>query len=163
MALDDDVLEQIAEAGFHGTLVSAVHFEVVGHGALLAHVAVGMNEHHAGGIAELRAARRQLSERREACVGRGQILLAGTNIAARATRARTARRSAPTHARVARACSESSVCRVRLIDSVAAACVGVYLCAFAAHVVFFDLELREHLADPLVLGRGVLRGMPAAW
>ena len=81
VALDDDVLQQVAEARFHRTLVAAVHVEVVGHRALLADVAVGLHQHHARGIAELGAARGELLERRQPRLDAGQLLLARADVA----------------------------------------------------------------------------------
>ena len=52
MALHDDVLEEVAQAGFHGTFVTPVDIEVVGHGALLSDLAVGLHEDHSGRVAE---------------------------------------------------------------------------------------------------------------
>ena len=49
--LDDDVLEQIAEAGFDGALVAGVDLEIVGDGALLIDLAVGLREDGSGRIA----------------------------------------------------------------------------------------------------------------
>ena len=77
VALDDDVLQQVAEAGLDGALVAAVDVEVVGDGALLADVSVGLHEHHPRGVAELAARLAlELLERRQARLDAGQLLLA---------------------------------------------------------------------------------------
>jgi hypothetical protein len=81
VALDDDVLEQIAEARLDRALVATVHVEVVGDRALLANVAVRLHEHHARRITELRAAGGQFLERGEPRFGRGEFLLARADVA----------------------------------------------------------------------------------
>ena len=47
VALDDHVLQQVAEARLDGALVAAVDLDVVGDGAELPHLAVGLHQHHA--------------------------------------------------------------------------------------------------------------------
>ena len=75
LALDDDVLEQVAEVGLDGTLAAGVHLEVVGDGALLAHLAVGLRKDRSGGVAELGTARFQFLERLQAGAEAGEIVL----------------------------------------------------------------------------------------
>ena len=79
--IDHDVLQQLAEAGFHRPLVGRVHIQTVGHGAALADAPVGLAQHHAGGVAEFRAARRQLLERRQPRLERRRLLLARAHVA----------------------------------------------------------------------------------
>ena len=61
--LDDDVLEQIAEAGLDGALVAGLDLEVVGDRALLVDLAVGLHEHGARRVAVAGARRVELLER----------------------------------------------------------------------------------------------------
>ena len=81
MTLDDNVLEQFAETGFDRALVAAIDINVVSDRALLADVAVGLHEHHPGGIAEVGAARRQLLQRGQPRFDGGQFLLARAHLA----------------------------------------------------------------------------------
>ena len=161
VALDDDVLQQVAEAGFDRALVAAVDVEVVGHRALLADVAVGLHEHHARRVAELGAARRELLERRQPRLDAGQLLLARRARRARATRARAravassdsrARALEPRRARAPSARARSA--------SAAAARSASTVSRLAAQIVLLDVELAERLADALVLRRRVLHRVP---
>ena len=73
---DDHILKQIAEACFNGTLVAPIDVEIVGHRALLANVAVGLDQYHPGRVAELGAARSRFLQRRQAGFdGRNLLLL----------------------------------------------------------------------------------------
>ena len=56
VAFHDDVLQQVAKAGFHGSLVAPVDLDVVRDRPLLANLSVGLDEHHPRRIAEFRAA-----------------------------------------------------------------------------------------------------------
>ena len=101
--LDDHVLEQVAETGFDRALVAAVDLEIVGHRALLTDVAVGLHEHHPGGVAEIRTAGASSSSDASRRLDGGQLLLARAHVsrapfvlASRASRAPTAAiRAAP--------------------------------------------------------------------
>src|SRR5262245_24369846 len=81
VALDDDMFEQIAETGFDGALVAAIDIHVVGHGALLTDVAVGLHQHHAGRVAEIRPARGKFLQRRQPRLDGGQFLFASAKLA----------------------------------------------------------------------------------
>src|SRR5262245_2129541 len=76
VALDDDVLEQIAETGFDRAFIASIDFEVIGDGALLANVAVGLNQHHPRRVAELASSRDELFERGQPRFQCREILLA---------------------------------------------------------------------------------------
>src|SRR5687767_14043565 len=76
VTLDDDVLEEVAEACFDRALVAAVDVEIIRDGALLTHLAVGLHQHHPGGVAELTAGGVELDQRRQARFAAGQLLLA---------------------------------------------------------------------------------------
>ena len=104
--LDDDVLEQIAEAGFDRALVPGLDLEVIGDRALLADLAVGLREH--GARARRRTRRGRLrAPRATSAAPRGRRARARARApTARATRARCARwpariRAPPARSRVA--------------------------------------------------------------
>ena len=80
MPLDDDVLQQIAETGLDRALVAGIDLEIVGNRTLLSDVAVGLYQHHACGVAELGAARRDLLQRGQAGFVRGELLLAAAHV-----------------------------------------------------------------------------------
>ena len=94
--LDDDVLQQIAEAGLDRALVAAVDVEIVGHGALLPDVSVGLHEHHPRRVAEVAAAGRQLLERRQPRLDAASSCSRVADVARARARARRARSPAPT-------------------------------------------------------------------
>ena len=99
VALDDDVLEQIAEAGLDRALVTAVDLEIVGDGTLLPDVAVGVHEDHAGGVAELRAAGRRAPRARRGGLRRPPAPVPSCGSHGRAARARRAPPSVPLRVR----------------------------------------------------------------
>ena len=76
-AVHDDVLEQVAKTRLDRPLVAVIHLEVVGHRALLAHLAVGLGEHGSRGIAVACARSFELLERPETRLEAGHLLLAG--------------------------------------------------------------------------------------
>jgi hypothetical protein len=75
-ALDQHVLQQVAEAGFDGTLVARLDLEEVGQRAHLSDAAVGVDQHHAGGVGEPGAVVVEFLERPQAGGEPGQVLLA---------------------------------------------------------------------------------------
>ena len=81
MALDDNVLKQVAETGLDRALVAAVDLEVIRDGALLADVTVRLDQDRPRGIAELGPAGGQLLERGQTRVERGELLLAHADLA----------------------------------------------------------------------------------
>src|SRR5687768_3175121 len=81
MPLDDDMLEQLTETRFHGALVTTVHLEVVRNRALLAHVPVGLHEHHPRSVAKPGPARFELLERGQPRLDARQLLLARPDMA----------------------------------------------------------------------------------
>src|SRR5262249_57227851 len=99
-AFDDDVLEEIAEAGLDGALVACLDLEVVGDGALLIHRAVGLHEYGSRGIAIPGARGVELFERlqtrlepRELVLARAHRSRAPLVLDARAGELRLARRA----------------------------------------------------------------------
>ena len=50
------VLQQVAKAGFHGSLVASVDLDVIRDRPLLAHLSIGLDEHHPRGVAKFRTA-----------------------------------------------------------------------------------------------------------
>src|SRR6185503_9808163 len=157
--LDDDVLEQLAEARLHRALVAPVDVEVVGDGALLPDVAVGLHEHHARRVAELAARGDQLFERGEPGLESGEVLLARTH---------------PARAGVVFAASRGERCLLlgvphpdrvqRLVRAAQRVARGDAVRLDFLHldedVGFLDVELGERLADAAPLRRGVLHRVP---
>ena len=78
---DDDVLEQVRAAGVHGALVARFDLEVVGDGALLIHLAVGVGEDGAGRVAETGAGGVQLFEGGQPGRHPRKLVLARTHLA----------------------------------------------------------------------------------
>ena len=76
VVLDDDMLQEIAEAGFCGALVAALDLEIIGNGTLLVDLAVGPHQNHPSRVTESRAARLELFERRQPGAEAGELLLA---------------------------------------------------------------------------------------
>ena len=77
-ALDDDVLEEIAEVGFDGALVPWLDFEVVGHCSMRGDAAVGLGQHGARGVAVLGAPGLQLLKGLEPRIETGQFVFPGS-------------------------------------------------------------------------------------
>ena len=98
MSLHDDVLEQLAGAGFDRPLVVPVHLEVVRDRAELADL-VGrrFGEDQAGAVAVLRARRVELLERLQPRRDAGQLVLDAAQLATSARRGRRARPPARCH------------------------------------------------------------------
>ncbi len=76
VAVDDHVLEQIAERRFDGAFVLGLHLEVVGEGAALADRRIGAREQHPRAVAEGRPRAFDLLEREQAGAGAGEIVFA---------------------------------------------------------------------------------------
>ena len=152
--LDDDVLKQIAEAGLDGALESGFDLEIVGHRALLRHLAVGLRQHGAGGVAVSGAGGLQLFQRFEARFDPGELLLAAAH-----------RSRAPFvfDARAGQLGFARQVGDARRLDGVvrAAQPLGRRLALRRhplrsdPHIVDFDVQLGERRADPLAGGRRV--------
>ena len=154
---DDDVLQQIAEAGFDGALVAGVHLEVVGHRALLADAAVGLREHRARGVAVLGA-------------GRLELLRATCRRASRpasscsCVRTARARHSCSMRA-LASSDSRADARDARRVERFLRAAqplggrrrVGGDALGLDPHVVGLDLQLGQRLDDALALCAGVLQ------
>ena len=155
VALDDDVLQQVAETGFDRALVAAIDIHVVGHGALLPDVAVGLDEHHARRVAEIGAARRQLLERRQPRLDAASSCSRVRTSRARSSCSPRALASSDFARRAASRIVSSASC-ARLSASSAAVRSAATRSRLAAQIVLLDVELAERLADALVLRRRVL-------
>ena len=154
VALDNDVLQQVAQAGLDGSLVPAVDFEEVRHRALLPDMAVGLHEHHARGVAELTAARHQFFHRGETRLDSGQVLLTSAD-RARAPLVLVACRG---EFRFTRRAIEMNTLERDMRTGVSlgrAGAIALDLLDFAAQVVVLHVELAERLADTFTLHRGV--------
>ena len=155
---NDDVLEELAETRFDGSLVSAVDLEIIGHRALLPDVAVGLHQHHPGGVAELPARGDKLFERGQPRLDAGQVLLARADtprarlvFAPRGGQHRFLRHS-PGSDRVERLV-RAAQCRG------GGTAVGLDLLNFDEDVRFLDLELAERFANAIALRRRVFHRM----
>src|SRR5688500_18752126 len=62
-ALDNDVLQQVAQARFDGALVTRLDLDEVRQRAHLVDLAVGAHQHHARGVGEARTVRVDFLER----------------------------------------------------------------------------------------------------
>ena len=148
--LDDDVLQQIAQARLDRALVAAVDLEIVGDRALLPDAAVGLHQHHPGRITEVRPAGGQLLERREPSLDCGQLLLAGANVsrALLVLAPRDGQLSAPL--RQLRCDPLEGRLRLRLRVR-GGRTIGIHFLALAPHIVLLDIQSRELFDHALVL------------
>jgi len=65
---DQDMLQQISEVRFDGAFVLRIDFDEISQGAHLPDLPVGLDEHHARRITELRAVYIKFFERTQPCV-----------------------------------------------------------------------------------------------
>src|SRR5262245_61343019 len=158
VAIDDHVLEQLTEAGLDGALIAAVDLEIVGHGALLTNMTVGLHQHRARGVAEIGATRGELLERGEAGFERRDILFARTDLAGApfvfATRGRELR---PSRGQID---ADGLECRTGTRQRVGGSgTFGQHAFVFAPVIVLLDVQLSERLPHAFLLRRGVLHDM----
>ena len=155
VALDDDVLEEIAKTRLHSTLVASVDIEIVGDGTQLTHPAVGLDEHHTGRIAELAPAPLEFHERGKPRFAARQFLLVRSHaqqarfvFGPRNRQLRFASRGFKPELlqRRVRARQRIDGLRSRQVDPL----------DLATQIVALDVELAERLAYPLPLRCRVL-------
>ncbi len=155
VAFDDHVLQQFAEARLDRALVAAVDVEIIGDGALLADVTVGLDEHHASSVAELAARGDELLERGQPCLEPCQILLAG----AHAANARLMLGSGRGQLGLVNRPLKPDVLE-RLVGARQCLAAGnalrVHLLHVQAKIGLFDVQFAKRLADALALRRGML-------
>jgi predicted RNA-binding protein YlxR (DUF448 family) len=159
VTLDDDVLEQIAKTRFDRAFVAAVHLEIVGNGALLADMAVGLNEHHACRIAKFTTCGDELLERRQPRFEGGEVLFARANAPRRLVVCRTRGGKR----RLLRVVLKTNLIQrlVRAPQRLPGGClVGFDLLPFDENVRFLDVQLGKRLADTRALRRGVVKRVP---
>ena len=152
---DDDVLEQIAEAGVDGALVAVIDLQVVGNRTLLAHGSIGLNQHRAGRVAVSGARGFELLERAQPRLDAGELLFARADgsrapfvldAGARQLRLARGHRDARRVDRLARAAQSVGACGA----------IGGDAFGFDPHVGGFDVELRQRLRHPIAGGCGML-------
>src|SRR5262249_9224015 len=73
---DDYVLQQFAEAGFHGAFVASLHFQIIGNRSALSDLAISRGQERAGRITIRRAARVKFLERLQPRFQTGELMLA---------------------------------------------------------------------------------------
>ncbi|HEY4958520.1 MAG TPA: hypothetical protein VII31_11960, partial [Caldimonas sp.] len=152
------MLQQVAQACLHGTLVPRVDVEIVGDRAHLADLAVGLRENGSRRVAEAGARRLELLKRLQARLEAGEVVLArahrpraplvldaGASELGLPGRARHARRLD----RRLRGCQRLGGGRPIQRDAL----------GLDAHVVHLDVQLRQRLADAVARRGGVLHGM----
>jgi len=76
---DHHVLQQIAETRLDRALVAGFDFEVIGDGALLVDLAVGLRQHRTRRVAVTGAGRLELLERFQPCFDARELVLARTD------------------------------------------------------------------------------------
>ena len=120
-ALDDDVLQQIAEVGLDRALVAGFDLEIVGNRALLVDLAVGLRQNGARRVADTTRARPRAPRATSGAPRGRRAPVPGRAPTARATRARCARSPARTRAPAARCASPRCASCARRRPSAAAA------------------------------------------
>ena len=156
----DDVLEQIAEAGFDGALVLRLDFEIIGDRALLTDVPVGLRQHHAGGvgIAGARLLRDPSATRDGRTVPPAPAR--APEGCSTSTRARCAR-VASSVSRAVFACSDASAASLRAAQAIRRRCAIVFEpLLLHPDVGLFHAELGELLGHALRGFLGVLDRVP---